>query len=144
MENKFVGLPSGIPATEFSEMFVQYMANRMGISFFKYGPVSEAYPSKVDAIATMKEKIKLYEEGGAVKGKQIEPGNTEYLIDAANYAMIEFMYPKSPLAFFKATDSDGSTGRTWRDGSQTDMGHGSAQRNAAVQSFYDKHGRTGD
>ena len=140
----FTGLVSKVPGTEFSIFFVQAMANRMGVSFFKYGPVPEAYPAKVDAIATLKEKIKLYEEGGVVKGKEIAPGNTEYLIDAANYAMIEFMYPRNPNAFFKSTDSDGSTGRTWVDGTQTDAGHGAAQRNASVQRFYDKRGRTGD
>lgn len=140
----FAGLVSKVPLTEFSLFFVQGMANRMGVSFFKYGPVPEAYPDKVDAIATGKEKIKLYLEGGVVKGKAIEPGNVEYLIDAANYMMIEFMYPRNPNAFFKATDSDGSTGRTWVDGTQTDAGHGAKQRNEAVQSFYDKRGRNGD
>lgn len=41
----------------------------------------------------------------------IEPGNVEYLIDAANMLMIEFMHPAHPNAHYKATDRDGSPGR---------------------------------
>jgi hypothetical protein len=77
-----------------------------------------------------------------VKGKTIPPGNTEYLIDAANYCMIEFLYPKHPDAFFRPTDSDESNGRQWNNGVQTDAAHGGAAKNAAVESFY--KGRTGD
>jgi hypothetical protein len=136
---KFTGLV-GAPPTEFSETFVQYMANRMAVSFFKYGPVSEAYPSRVDAIATLRMKIDLYLNGGTVKGGHVEPGNTEYLVDAANYCMIEFMYPKHPLAHFAATDSDGSNGRQWNNGTQSDAAHGKKQAEWAVQDYYSKRG----
>lgn len=37
-------------------------------------------------------------------------GNTEYLTDAANYLMFEFMYPSVPNAYFKATESKESAG----------------------------------
>jgi len=37
-------------------------------------------------------------------------GNTEYLCDAANYLMFEFMYPQIIGAYFKATDSGESAG----------------------------------
>ena len=43
--------------------------------------------------------------------KYAQTGNTEYLMDAANFAMIEFMHPKHPDAHFEATDSKGSPGR---------------------------------
>lgn len=36
--------------------------------------------------------------------------NTEYLCDAANYLMFEFMYPQREGAFFKSTDSGESAG----------------------------------
>ena len=42
--------------------------------------------------------------------KYLETGNTEYLCDAANYLMFEFMYPQVPGAYFEATDSAGSAG----------------------------------
>lgn len=138
-EGKFTGIV-GAPGTEFSEFFAQGMANRMAVSFFKYGAVAEAYPARVDAIKSLQQRLDLYVNGGEVKGKTIEPGNTEYLMDVANFAMIEFMYPKHPQAFFKATDSDGSPGRTWNNGSVTDAGHGEKQKEAFAQNFYKKQG----
>lgn len=40
--------------------------------------------------------------------KYIEMGNTEFLCDAANYLMFEFMYPQHEKAHFRATDSSES------------------------------------
>jgi hypothetical protein len=98
-----IELIEGVPATEFSDVFVKGMADRMSVSYFKYGPVAEAYPSRVDAIATLRGCLEKYER----------TGNTEYLMDAANYAMIEFLRPRHPKAHFKASDSKGSPGRVW-------------------------------
>lgn len=42
--------------------------------------------------------------------KYLKTGNTEYLCDAANYLMFEFMYPQKNDAYFKATDSKDSGG----------------------------------
>ncbi len=98
-----------VPTSEFSIPFVQGMADRMGMSYFKYGLVSEAYPSKVDAIASLKKRLQKYEE----------TGNTEWLMDVGNFAMIEYMYPKHAKAHFEPTDSDQSPGRTWHAGSET-------------------------
>lgn len=88
-------------STEVSEPFIEGMRNRMEVSFHKYGPVADAYPSKVDAIGSLTQRLREY----------ARTGNTEFLIDAANFAMIEFMHPRHPNAFFKATDSDASPGR---------------------------------
>lgn len=87
--------------TEFSESFVQGMRDRMVVSFYKYGPIVDGYPHKVDAVGSLTERLRKY----------AETGNTEYLIDAANFAMIEFMLPRHPKAFFAGTDDDGSPGR---------------------------------
>lgn len=87
--------------TEFSEDFVQKMKNRMLTSFYKYGPVAEGYPENVDAIASLKVRLEKYEE----------TGNTEFLCDVGNFAMIEFMLPRHPKAHFKATDAKESPGR---------------------------------
>ena len=87
--------------TEFSAKFIELMQNRMIVSFYKYGKVVEAYPHKVDAIGSMTERLRKY----------AETGNTEWLVDAANFAMIEFMYPRHPHAHFEGTDDDASTGR---------------------------------
>lgn len=97
---------AGVPASEFSPEFAQGMLNRMSMSYFKYGLVKDAYPDKVDAIASLKARLEKY----------VATGNTEFLIDAANFAMIEFMAPRHPHAFFKPTDSRDSPGRVWEDG----------------------------
>jgi hypothetical protein len=89
--------------SEVSKPFMQGMADRMGMSYYKYGPVANAYPDMVDAIASLKMRLALY----------VETGNTEHLMDVANYAMIEFMHPSHPKAHFKATDSSNSPGRKW-------------------------------
>jgi hypothetical protein len=123
---KFTGVPAA-PPTEFCEAFVQGMADRMAVSFFKYGPVAEAYPHKVSAMKTLLKKIRLYTHGGVIKGKRIQPGNTEYLMDAANYCMIEFMHPANQRAFFKPTDSSGTAGRVYADGTESEAPHGTRQ-----------------
>lgn len=91
--------------TEFSNDFVSKMKNRMLMSFYKYGYVVQNYArndkeTNVDAIGTLKRRLELYEE----------TGNTEWLVDVANQAMVEFMFPQHPKAHFRATRSDESPG----------------------------------
>lgn len=93
--------PEEILKTEFSEAFIKGMKERMLVSYFKYGPVAKGFPHKVHALGSMEERIRLYHE----------TGNTENLMDAANFLMIEFMFPRHPDAHFTATDSDKSPGR---------------------------------
>jgi len=114
-EVEVVGLrwPTGTPPTEFCVPFVQGMLNRVGVSFFKYGKLKDAYPEKVDAIGSLKLRLEKY----------AETGNTEHLIDAANYAMIEYMHPRRVDAHFKSTDSDGSPGRVKTSGTITTKGN---------------------
>lgn len=98
-----------VPPSEFSMPFVQGMADRMGMSYFKYGLAADAYPNKVDALASLQQRLDRYKE----------TGNLEWLMDVGNFAMIEFMHPKHPKAHFEATDADQSPGRTWHSGLQT-------------------------
>jgi hypothetical protein len=87
--------------TEFSEPFAQAMRDRMVVSFYKYGPLAEAFPHKVSAVASLQDRLRKY----------AETKNTEFLIDAANFAMIEFMHPSIEGAAFAGTDDDQSPGR---------------------------------
>lgn len=96
----------GVPETENSLLFHQGMVNRMGVSYFKYGKVALGFPECVDAIASLHDRLVKY----------AATGNAEWLIDAANFAMIEFMHPRHPRAHFEATDSDESPGRVRLDG----------------------------
>lgn len=84
--------------------FWEKMCARMYVSFHKYGPVRDAYPAKADALKSLDLRIEEYRR----------TGNTEFLVDAANFAMIEYMCPSHLGAHFRATDSDESPGRIER------------------------------
>lgn len=105
---------SGMPPSERSKTFLQGMVARMGVSFHKYGKVADAYPKKVHALDSLKVRLAKYEEDG----------NTEWLMDVANFAMIEFMHPAHPDAHFAPQDSDTSPGRTGNNGRQSRKGNG--------------------
>jgi hypothetical protein len=111
--------PKAIPASEWSETFEQGRADRMAVSYCKYGAVAEAYPHRVDAIESLKLRLERY----------LNDGNTEWLMDVANFAMIEFMHPKHARAHFKATDSDASPGRAWNSGVVTDAANTTSREN---------------
>nr|DAJ94532.1 MAG TPA: hypothetical protein [Bacteriophage sp.] len=86
---------------EYSERFDQLRRNRVKTSYYKYGPAKRNYQTgNVKALPTMERCIEKYNS----------TGNTEYLVDAANYLMFEFMYPQHPKAHFKATDNKDSAG----------------------------------
>ena len=100
---KFKGLSESVPQSEFCEEFVQGMADRMGVSYFKYGAVADAYPDRVDAIKSLKKRLERYEADG----------NTEWLMDVGNFAMIEFILPRHEKAHYRPTSSEESPGRAW-------------------------------
>jgi len=86
---------------EYSDHFDKLRQNRVNISFYKYGSAADNFGKKlVSALESYVMCIKKY----------LETGNTEYLCDAANYLMFEFMYPQRKDAFFRATDSLESAG----------------------------------
>lgn len=90
-----------VPHSEFSFEFIRLMKNRMDFSYYKYGMIKDAYPHKVNALESMEKRLEKYRQ----------TGNTEWLVDAANFLMIEFMLPAHPKAHFKATESHESPGR---------------------------------
>ena len=98
---KAVKKSTAIPVTEFSDQFVQGMYDRMAVSFFKYGALAKGFPTPMDALGSLRLHLERY----------AEDGNTEHLIDAGNYCMLEFLRPSHPQANFTPTDSKGSPGR---------------------------------
>lgn len=77
--------------TEYSNRFDVLRKNRMETSYHKYGPLKENYGNRlVSAIDNLKKRLELYDQ----------TGNTEYLCDIANFAMIEYMYPQHEKAHF--------------------------------------------
>lgn len=86
---------------EYSTRFDELRRNRVEMSFYKYGPALQNFSTgNVQAVPTMERCIEKYND----------TGNTEYLLDAANYLMFEFMFPQHPKAHFRATSSEESAG----------------------------------
>ena len=86
---------------EYSDEFDKLRKNRVEISFYKYGPAAQNFgQGYVNALGSMKKCLDKYQE----------TGNREYLCDAANYLMFEFMFPTHEKAHFRATDSKESAG----------------------------------
>ena len=104
--------PEGITEVNVSVEFMQAMIDRMAMSYFKYGSMWD------------KDKIALTDTvtGGMARvEKYIETGNTEWLIDAANFFMIEFENPAHPAAHYRVTEGEESPGYALKDGSFTDV-----------------------
>lgn len=71
------------------------------MSFYKYGSAKKNFGDKlVETLPTCELCVEKYKN----------TGNKEFLLDAMNYLMFEFMYPQKEGAFFKATDSGDSAG----------------------------------
>ena len=87
---------------EYSDRFDELRKNRVETSFYKYGTAKKNYANgNVQALPTMERCIEQYKV----------TGNTEYLVDAANYLMFEFMWPQHSNAHFRATSSEESAGQ---------------------------------
>ena len=86
--------------TEYCPEFDERRKNAIVCSFYKYGPSKENFrKGMVDAIGSLKKNLKKFEE----------TGNTEYLVDIANYAMFRYMYPQGNESY-RPTDSNQSAG----------------------------------
>src|SRR4051812_46870906 len=66
--------------------FFSRMRDAMCVSFHKYGPIQNGYPHRVVAIDSIDARIDKYRS----------TKNTEFLIDVANFFMIEFIRPSVP------------------------------------------------
>ena len=86
---------------DYSDKFDDLRKNRVEVSHHKYGSAKKNFATgNVNALKSMEVCVEKYKS----------TRNTEYLCDAANYLMFEFMYPQIPGAYFKATDSKDSAG----------------------------------
>lgn len=78
--------------SEYSKEFDEKRKRSMITSYYKYGKAALNYPNNVDAIASLEQRLNLYKQ----------TGNMDYLIDIANFAMLEFMFPRKKDSFYKA------------------------------------------
>lgn len=89
-----------ILSRSFSDGFVAKMKNAIEMSHYKYGWPGKTYPELAQAYKCIRERLDLYEA----------THNLEWLVDVANFAMLEFMFPAFPDAAYSPTDSDQSPG----------------------------------
>lgn len=89
-----------ILSRDFSESFIQKMRNAIEMSHYKYGWANKTYPELAQAYKCIQQRLELYEK----------THNKDYLVDVANFAMLEFLYPAFLDAAYTPTDSDRSPG----------------------------------
>jgi hypothetical protein len=82
--------------SEWSPRFEELMRNRLLMGAFRYGLLEEKRKigRKWDLVGAIEEKMKLYKD----------TGNTEYLVDIANYCLLEFECGFHPNKHFRALD----------------------------------------
>ena len=85
---------------DFSAEFIRKMENAIEMSHYKYGWASDTYPELAQAYKCIEERLEMYRK----------THNTEYLVDVANFAMLEYMHPSFLDAAYSPTDSDKSCG----------------------------------
>jgi hypothetical protein len=85
---------------DFSEDFITKMKNAIEMSHYKYGWASKTYPELAQARKCIAERLDMYNK----------THNKEYLIDVANFAMLEYLYPSYDDAKYTPTDSADSPG----------------------------------
>lgn len=98
--SKIIETRETILQRSFSMGFIEKMKNAIETSHYKYGWASKTYPELAQAYKCIRERLNLYEQ----------THNKDYLVDVANFAMLEFMFPAFPDAAYCPTDSDGSPG----------------------------------
>lgn len=83
--------------SEWSPEFERLMRNRMIMGALRYVTLEEKRRSAKtwDLLGAVRSKILSYQQ----------TGNTEYLVDVANYCLLEFEAGKHPLKHFHASDS---------------------------------------
>ncbi len=84
---------------------LQQMANRMSMSHYKYGNMSDKFPESANAADGVTQRMEMYQKSG----------NTENCLDAANYAVIEYLFPSHKKAHFRAQASHESPGEPWHE-----------------------------
>lgn len=84
----------------FSEEFLTKMKNALEMSHYKYGYPGKTYPELAQAVKCIRERLEKYEQ----------THNLEYLVDIANFAMLEYMFPSYEDAKYEPKDSGDSPG----------------------------------
>lgn len=85
---------------DWSTEFIAKMQRAIEMSHYKYGWMSDTYPELAQAVKCIQERLDLYNK----------THNLDYLVDIANFAMIEYKHPSYSDAHYTPQDSDKSPG----------------------------------
>ena len=96
--------------TEWSPKFEKLMRNRLLMGAMRYGTFEEKLVSAKssrpwDLLTPIRSKLELYQQ----------TGNSEYLVDIANYCMLAFEFDPHPNKHFEALDDHHDHCRRKRD-----------------------------
>ena len=82
--------------SQMSKKFIELMENRMVMGTFRYGKWQDNKKNgiKYDRVGSIRKRLDKFEE----------TGNTEYLVDIANLAMIEYEISDHPKKHFLSID----------------------------------------
>ncbi|MCP4895635.1 MAG: hypothetical protein GY906_01570 [bacterium] len=87
--------PRAIGDSRLDAGFIELMKTRLMVGHFRYGIKAEQ-GVRYDTVGAILARAALYQE----------TGNTEYLVDLANFCMLEFQHPSHPDAHFEAGDDN--------------------------------------
>lgn len=110
--------PDSVPEDQIDIPFIQGMLDRMAVGFHNYGHMRR-YENVSNSLKNV--IIRLAKYAGMNNIQEIvkelsvridlpPTGNTEFLMDAANYAMMEFVKPGFDFAYFEPTTKEDSPG----------------------------------
>jgi len=93
------------------------MVNRMAVSHYKYGKIDGNAPG-VDELKSGLQRAAMYDTRylkskkiwKGCTSKPLNTGNTENLLDTANFMLLEYLFPKHREAEFEAQPSSASPG----------------------------------
>lgn len=85
-----------LQASEWSRGFEAIMRSRLIMGSLRYGRMGSPQKPRYSYVKDMKRRIRLYEESG----------NTEYLADVANNAMLEFVDGYHPKKHFASKEPE--------------------------------------
>lgn len=110
--------PDSVPQDQIDAPFIQGMLDRMAVGFHNYGHMRR-YENVSNSLKNVIIRLAKYAGMNNVQeickelSKRIDlppTGNTEFLMDASNYCMMEFVKPSLPFAYFEPTSKEESPG----------------------------------
>lgn len=102
---------------------VQAMVDRMAVSHYKYGRIYDnAKLASVDERRCALQRISMYDQRyieqdaiwESANRKELDTGNVDNLYDAANFLILEALFPKHDAAHFRSQTSSESPGLEFR------------------------------